>query len=264
MTGPSRGENGVSRALREILSRRERVLDALADGPKDQRDLRGALDVSRSTAYKSLRELEEAGLVRQIDDGSYRLTQYGSLVHRRHSDYAERVSRLAEAEVVVEALPDDRLIPLSFVERGRLMVATPHAPERPLEGLNEEANRSHDYRVLSPIALPRFLPTIHERVERGDLASELLVESGAVEYLREYDRLDEALVTDGFDLLGTDEPIEVGLFLCDDRELAGLFAYGPQGGVVGMLLSDESEAYRWADRTYRRFRRGAVPVEPGP
>ncbi|MFC6941269.1 helix-turn-helix transcriptional regulator [Salinirubellus sp. GCM10025818] len=263
MTGPSRDVSEGSRDLRGVLGRREQTLDALASGPKDQRDLRDALGVSRSTAYKSLRELEDAGLIRQTDEGRYRLTQYGSLAHRRHSEYVEHVNRLAEAQVVVKALPHDLLVPLSFVERGHLVVATPHAPERPIDRLRTEARRSSEYRVLSPIALPRFLSTIHERVEHDGLVAELLVETGAVEYLREYDRLDEALATPGFDVLGTDESIEVGLFLGDDRELAGLFAYGPQGGVVGMLLSDAPEAYRWADRTYRRFREDATPIDPG-
>lgn len=257
----SEGDGG-NRRFRELLARRERVLDALAPGAMDQRDLRDALEASRSTVYKSLRELEDAGLVQQDDDGSYRLTQYGSLVHRRHSEYVARVDGLRAARSVLEALPDDLLVPLAFVERGRVVVASSHAPERPLDRLGVEAGRSSDYRSLSPIAVPRFLPDIHERVERGDLVVELLVDSDAVEYLRAYDRLDEALGTDGFDLLRTDEPFEFGLFICDDRELAALFAYGPQGGVRGMLLSDATDAYRWADRTYRRYHGTAAPVEP--
>ena len=262
MTDRAPDDDGGSRGFRETLGRRERVLDALATGPLDQRDLRDELDVSRSTAYKSLRELEEAGLIRQADDGRYRLTQYGSLVHRRHSEYVARIERLEAARPFVEALPEDLLVPLAFVERGQHVIASPHAPERPLERLDAESTVSHEYRVLSPIAVPRFLPDIHDRVERGDLAVELLVESGAVEYLREYDRLDEALLTEGFDLLRTDEPVDFGLFVDDDRAVAGLFAYGPQGGVLGMLLSDDADAYRWADRTCRRYRERAVPVEP--
>lgn len=262
MAGPSQ-ENEESQALRETLGRRERVLDTLASDPSDQRDLRDALEVSRSTAYKALRELEDAGLVRHDDDGRYRLTQFGSLVHRRHSAYVERMNRLAAARVVVEALPDDLLMPLAFVERGHLVVATPYAPEQPLERMRAITARSHDYRVLSPIAVPRFLPTIHERVERGDLTTEILVQSDAVEYLREYDRLDEALAADGFDLYRTEGPVEVGVLVCTDLETAALFAYGPQGGAVGMLLSDAPEAYRWADRTYRRYRREASRVESG-
>jgi predicted transcriptional regulator len=262
MTGSEPDGGGGSSALRETLARRERVLDTLATGPMAQRDLRDALDTSRSTAYKSLRELEDSGLVRQDEDGRYRLTQYGSLVHRRHSEYVARLGRIEAARPVVEALPEDLLVPLAFAERGHAVVASPHAPERPLERLDEESNRSHGYRVLSPIAVPRFLPDIHERVERDDLAAELLVGSGAVDYLREYGRLDEAIRTEGFSLLRTDEPLEFGVFVCDDRELAALFAYGPQGGVVGMLLGDAPDAYRWADRTYRRYRESAVPVEP--
>lgn len=262
MTEPGSADDGAGRRFREMLDRRGGVLDALAPGPMDQRELREEVGVSRSTAYKSLRELEEAGLIRQADDGRYRLTQYGSLVHRRHSEYVARLGRLAAAEPVVESLPADPAVPLAFVERGHAVVASPHAPERPLERLDAESDLSHDYRVLSPIAVPRFLPDIHDRVERDDLVVELLVGVGAVEYLREYDRLDEALRTAGFDLLRTDESLEFGLFVDDDRESAALFAYGEQGGVAGMILSDAADAYRWADRTYRRYRGDAVPVEP--
>jgi predicted transcriptional regulator len=262
MTGGTPGGDGGDRRLRETLARRERVLDALAAGPMDQRDLRDALDVSRSTAYKSLRELEEVGLIQQADDGRYRLTQYGSLVHRRHSEYVTRIARLGTARTVVESLPDDLLVPLAFVERGHPVVASPHAPERPLDRLDHETALSNDYRVLSPIAVPRFLPEIHDRVERGDLVVEFLVESGAVEYLRGYDRLDEALRTDGFEILRTDDPLEFGVLVCDDRRTAALFAYGPQGSVNGMLVCDDDDAYRWADRTYRRYRERTVPVEP--
>lgn len=262
MTERDREETGAPRSLRETLVRRGRMLGVLADGPISQRDLRDALRVSRSTAYKALRELEESGLVRTTDGGAYRLTQYGSLVHRRHAEYVAHVDRIHAARPLLEALPGDLLLPLAFVERGHHVIATPHAPERPLERLDDEAWQTHDYRVLSPIAVPRFLPKIHERVVDGDLLAELLVESGAVEYLREYDRLDEALTTEGFDLLRTDESLEIGLLLCDDRERAALFGYGPQGGVVGMLISDAPEAYRWADRTYRRYREAARPVQP--
>jgi len=262
MTGRGSADDASGRRLRKTLGRRERVLDTLAPGPMDQRDLRDELDVSRSTAYKSLRELEAEGLVRQADDGRYRLTQYGALVHRRHSEYAARVERLEATRPLVESLPEDLVVPLAFVERGHLVLASPHAPERPLDRLDTESSPSHDYRVLSPIAVPRFLPDIHDRVERGELVVEMLVEAGAVEYLREYDRLDEALRTEGFDLLRTDQPLEFGLFVDDDRAVAALFAYGPQGGVAGMLLSDATEAYRWADRTYRRYRETVTPVEP--
>ena len=211
MTEPVPEDVTGTRGFRELLARRERVLAELATAPMDQRDLRDALDVSRSTAYKALRELEEAGLVARTGDGRYRLTQLGSLAYRRHSEYVAAVGRVTAARSVVEALPDDPLVPLAFVERGHAVVASPHAPERPLDRLDEETDRSNDYRVLSPIAVPRFLPEIHEQVAEGDLVVELLVESGAVEYLREYDRLDEALATPGFDVLGNVEDAEVGL-----------------------------------------------------
>ena len=245
-----------------VAERRGDVLTALAGRPLDQRDLRDAVSVSRSTVYKALRELEEADLVRETDDGRYHLTQYGRLVRRRHDDYAAKRDRLAAASSVLNALPESLLVPLSFVERGRVYTADRYAPERPFAQLEAVTEASVDYRCLSPIAVTRYMDRIHGRVEAEGLDVELVVEDPAVEPLRSYDRFVDAIADPQFSLRAADRELPFGLLVTEDTGVACLFSYGESGSLRGMLVTEDPEAYDWAARQYERCRADSVAVDP--
>lgn len=257
----SPGTDSPQRA--SVAERRRGILTALADQPLDQRDLRDTVSVSRSTVYKALRELEAADLVREGDDGRYHLTQYGRLVRRRHDDYEARRRRLEAAAPVLNALPESLLVPLSFVERGRVYTADRYAPERPFAQMEFISEASDDYRCLSPIAVPRYMAQIHGRVEEEGLDVELLVERPAVEPLRSYDRFDEAVADPAFSLRATDAELPFGILVTEDTEVACLFTYGDGGSLRGMLVSEAPGAYDWAARQYERFRGDSEAVEFG-
>ena len=248
-------------ARASVAERRGDVLTALADRPLDQRDLRDTVSVSRSTVYKALRELEAADLVREGDDGRYRLTQYGRLVRRRHDDYEARRRRLEAAAPVLNALPESLLVPLSFVERGRVYTADRYAPERPFTQLEVVTGESDDYRCLSPIAVPRYMDRIHGQVEEDGLDVELLVERPAVEPLRSYDRFDDALADPRFSLRAIDRELPFGLVVTDDTDVACLFTYGEGGSLRGMLVTEDPTAYDWAGRQYERYRADSTGIE---
>jgi predicted transcriptional regulator len=252
------GTAGPSRV--SVVERRGDVLTALAGRPMDQRDLRDAVDVSRSTVYKALRELEAADLVGEGDDGRYHLTQFGRLVRRRHDDYEARRRRLEAAEPVLNALPESLLVPLAFAERGRVYTADRHAPERPFAQMEYISEASDDYRCLSPIAVPRYMEQIHERVEDDGLEIELVVERPAVEPLRSYARFDAAIADPRFSLRATDAELPFGLLVTEDIGVACLFTYGENGSLCGMLVSRDPAAYEWAVDQYDRYTEDATAV----
>jgi len=67
-------------AALDLLGRRWslRILWELRDGPMGARRLLAACDgLSSSVLYDRLRELQDAALVEQDDDGTYRLTEIG-------------------------------------------------------------------------------------------------------------------------------------------------------------------------------------------
>ena len=237
-------------AVADILRKRAPLLKLLADAPADQRDLRDELGVSRSTVYKSLKRLEEAGIV-EDRDGVYALTGFGRMAWQRHDDYVARLRRLDAARRLLETLPDDRPFPPTLFERGRIAVPGRHAPERPLDRLSDLGEQADRLRVVSPSGMPRFLLDIHETVEAGDLTATLVLESDAIPRLRSgYDRFGAATAADGLDIRSVPGELPYALVLFDGEEL-GLFGY-EEGILVGAVFSDDRDALSWGERAFER------------
>ena len=244
--GPNRGIEDVAGLLRK----RAPLLELLADAPRDQRDLRDDLDVSRSTVYKSLQQLRDAGLVAERDDG-YALTGFGRLAWQRHDDYLARLRRLDAGRRLLETLPSDQQFPPTLFERGRITVPGRHAPERPLDRLSELGSEADRLRALSPSGMPRFLASIHENVEADEQTARIVVESDAIPRLRSgYDRFDAASNADGLELRAVTDELPYAVVLFDEAEI-GLFGY-EEGILVGATFSDDPDALSWGECVFRR------------
>lgn len=254
---PTKRRAGEVDSLTDALAKRTPLLTCLADGPCDQRDLRDRLGISRSTVYKSIRELESAGLVTDCEAG-YRLTEFGRLAWQRHDAYVARLRRLEEARPLLEALPGDRPFPPSLFEHGRIIVPGRHAPERPLTSLEELGADVDRLRVASPAGMPRYLETLHEETAAGGLEATLVVERDALDRLRSgYDRYDAALETEGLDVRTVDDELPFAVALFDD-DAVGLFAY--EDVMVGAAFSEDCDAVRWGRRVFERVRERSEPA----
>lgn len=244
-------------SLADTLRKRAPLLAQLADGPRDQRDLREDLGVSRSTVYKSLKELADAGLVADDEDG-YALTEFGRLAWQRHDAYLARLRRLSAARPLLEAIPDDRQLPPSLFEHGRIVVSGRHAPERPLSRLEELGSAAEHLRVASPSGMPRYLEILHENVTAGEQTVEIVVERDALRRLESgYDRFEAAVETDGLEVRAVEEELPFAVTLFDEDAL-GLFAY--EDVLVGAAFTDDEDALRWGRRTFERIRARSEPV----
>jgi predicted transcriptional regulator len=237
-------------SLADTLRKRAPLLNLLADSPRDQRDLRDELNVSRSTVYKSLQELREADLVAERD-GRYELTGFGRLAWQRHDDHVARLHRLAVGRRLIETLPSDRPVPLSLFERGQITVPGRHAPERPLDRLTDAGSRADHLRVLSPSGMPRLFSDVHENVDADEQTATILAEADAIARLRsDYDRFEAAIATDGLELRRVDERLPYAIVLFD-TELIGLFGY-ENGLLVGAAFSSDANAIAWGERVFER------------
>lgn len=258
MTAPTGEEAGGAASMAEVLRKRAPVLERLADGPRDQRTLRDELGVSRSTVYKALSDLEEAELV--VDRGDrYALTTFGRMAWRRHDAYIAQLRRQARARELLAAVPDDCRFPLSVFEHGRIELAGRHAPERPLERMERLSGNADRIRVASPAGMPRYLETIHDRVEAGSQTASLVVERAAIRRLEaDYGRFETASESDGLEVLAVDSNLPFAVVLFDESSL-GLFAYD-DGGLVGASYTDDETALRWGRQQFERFRERAEPI----
>jgi predicted transcriptional regulator len=246
-------------AVADVLSKRTPLLTVLADGPTDQRRLREELGVSRSTVYKALKELEDAGLVERRD-GGYGLTGFGRSAWQRHDAYLARLERLGDAERLLDALPADRQYPPSLFEHGHVVTTGRNAPERPLERMETRATNTTQLRCLSPVGMPRYLEATHERVEETDQTVTLVTEPAALSRLADsYDRFDEALEKPGLNIRTTGEQLPFAVMLFDDDEI-GLFAYD-DGSLLGAAFSSDDDALLWGETVFERVLGRSEPVE---
>ena len=237
-------------ALADVLRKRSSLLETLADGPLTQRDLRDELDVSRSTVYKALQELESAGLVVGCPEG-YALTGLGRLAWRRHDAHLARLDRLTVADRLLASVPPDQRLPLSLFEHGRVYVSGRHAPERPLEQMEARSEVADRLRCFSPSGMPRYLGNIHERVEADRQTATLVLERPALERLEaEYDRFEAVRSEPDIEFRRVREELPFALVLFDDGEL-GFFAYD-DGVLVGGAFSDDPDVVRWGERRFER------------
>lgn len=250
MSTPDGDADDSIEAVVDALRKRAPLLARLADGPRDQRDLRDELDVSRSTVYKSLQRLRDVGLVTERD-GGYALTGFGRLAWQRHDDYLARLRRLDAARRLLATLPDDRQFPPTLFERGRIVVPGRHAPERPLARLSTLGDETDHFRVLSPSGIPRFLADIHEAAEAGEQTAEIVLELDAIPRLRAgYDRFEAAVAADGIELRAFPETLPYAIVLFD-REGIGFFGYD-EGALVGAVFSDDRNALSWGVGVFER------------
>lgn len=238
--------------LVDVVARRADALTVLADGPREKRDLRDVLDVSRSTAYKARRELEEWGLVR-TEGGEVTLTQFGRLVRRQYDDFLAGVERIVEARPLLSSIPEETMLPLALVVRGRQVRGERHAPERPLARFEDITETASHIKCLSPVAMPRYLPRIRERVSDDDLVVEFVLESGALERLDADPDFRAALESDAVCLCECEEHLPYGLVILDD-EVVAFVAYADTGAVVGLVVSDDPAACAWATAAYEHYR----------
>lgn len=242
--------DGSAEGVAAAVETRAALLAALADSPREKRELREELGVARSTVYKGVRELVELDLARETAEG-YALTALGDLARAEHERYRERLGVLTDARAVLAEIPAKAGVPAAFAEATTVAASERTAPERPLDAFDETVRGADCVRTLSPAAIPRYMADLHEDVRAGE-RREIVVERPAAEALRtEYEAFDAAVAA-GLDMRVLDEPLPFGLTLLDG-EAAALTTY-EAGGVSGILLSEAPEAVAWAEETYTDYR----------
>ena len=245
-------------AVAGVLSKRAALLDTLADESASQRDIRDELGVSRSTVYKSLRELELHDIVSETD-GRYSLTVFGRLAWRRHTDSLARLSRLESARRLLAAAPGDEWLPLALFEHGQVVLPDRNDPERPLRRMETLAESASMLRGLSPAGFPRYLEGIHEEVRAGEQTVSLVIEAAAVRQLATgYEAFDEAISTDGLEIRVADDDLPFGILLFDDR-CVGLFVYDA-GTLVGAAFSEAPNALEWGHAVFETAVERSTPA----
>lgn len=254
--------------MAETLQRRIDIVRALVEAPLEMRELVAAVDASRSTVRRGVRDLEDAGFVARVD-GGYRATAAGRLAADTCRAYFQRVRSLHEMHEALAPLSPRAPLDPALAD-GEAYVATGAAPYRPLEPIRPVFDAMSRYRALNAtIPDPWFLERLRDRTLAGEVTGEMLVTPAVRTVLAEEfsDLAADLAATDGFRAL-EGEGFRFGLLLAaveaDDDVVPGTHVFlvvgHGDGATHAVVHATTTAAREWAEDTYERFRADATDV----
>ncbi|MFB6280984.1 MAG: helix-turn-helix transcriptional regulator [Haloferacaceae archaeon] len=228
------GDPTPERVLDRVAARRD-VLGAVeGDEAVHVRDLRDALDLSRSTVYEATRELAAEGLLCR-DDG-FELTPFGRIAVDL---YDRSVGALATACAIREALaglPADATLDPVVCRDAEVVRAEPHAPDRPFEAVGEFFEGATRMKGWFPVTGARYVEGLDEALAADEsFAIEVLTERRVVEYLlsNHPDAVESWVESERVQLYETGTRLPFGLLIEEEPDPS-----------VGVLLYDEAGQHR--------------------
>lgn len=245
------------------LTSRFDLVSRLADDSRCMRDLRDDLEVSRSTIYKAVRELETAGIVARNRDG-VELTPYGRLAYQHYVQFATEIERMARLDTDLPVDGEPSLSPAAF--RGAEVVSSePHDPDRPIDVFEELVDDADRFRGFSPVARSRYVDLFREEVTEGDMEATVVTEQRVVELLlsEHGEAAENVIAADGLEFMQTDDSLPFGLAcLGEPVECVVVAVYDERRQIVAILVSESPEAIDWGMSAFETVREDAIPLEP--
>lgn len=244
-----------------VVNRRLDVLAALEE-PRAKRDLLAALDVSRSTLDRAVRELESLDLVAR--DEGYHLTVTGRLVLELYRGLLADLDDVAAARELLGSLPRDAPMSPAMLRGAEVAVVDGPSPTSVLDHVFELFERAEQMRVFSvAMSRPDYADRIREHLRTDALAVECIYTPEIVEFGREE--------RDGFPGFLEEVPVEpyvhgdlpyaLRVATLPEGQAAAITVYDDDWTPQGVLLNETREAYLWADDVFERYRAAADPLE---
>jgi predicted transcriptional regulator len=243
------------------VDRRLDTLRALGEAPASKAGLTERIDVSRSTAERSIRELETHGFVAASDEG-YRVTVAGRLALAAHDERRERTATAAAVAPLFDSIDLSFDVDPSVLDGARVVEAHPHAPNRPVECVAALVADASHVSVYTGRFLSRHARLFHDRVLDG-MTGTFVATDRVIERQRS---IRPGEMREAMDLgrvsvrrLDRDDPVSLVLAATPDGPEMGLVVYRDETprGFVG---SDDPAATRWARNVHERLWTAATPL----
>lgn len=239
----------------DIVARRFDFLMALVDGPVHRPVLQEELDISRSTAYKGIGELEELRLVERTDRG-YRLSLLGTLLLDQYDQFRRNVDAVCTKGPLLSELAADCDISVDVLRGAEVIYAERHAPHHPLRALEAMLDEANTLHGMSPVVLPSYIEMFHERLTVDELAADLVLTRPVIEWLATHQcrAFEDVLRTGNLVVRETDEGLPFGLVVSDDpTPQVGILVYDAKGDLRGLVVNDTEAACEWAEETWEQY-----------
>lgn len=237
----------AGRRVEDVALSRESLLRAAALEPRTKRELTAAVDSSRSTVDRGVRELLDAGLVARRD-GRYEATIAGECALEAVESFHRRMEEVGGAVDVLNHLPADTPLDSTFLDGADVHATTPEMPDGVLQRLFDSVEEASSLRGVAPTALSGHLAGFYDAATAGGARIEMVVDDDVLDRLvavpQTRDVLRDQLRNDRVTISRADVPFTFGLWITETE--AGVVVY-TDTGVRGIIVNDGDEAYSWAE-----------------
>jgi tetratricopeptide (TPR) repeat protein/DNA-binding MarR family transcriptional regulator len=253
----------------ELITDRRAILECLAACPRDKRDLVTAVDSSRSTVDRAIRELEAAGLVGRTS-GKYTTLSPVRRIVSQYRTTVERVSDVLAAQKLLAGLPPDSSIGQAILSDATVESVADSPPYHLPDGVRDRISMADRVRVFLPtLGTPRLLDCCQHVVNEGQTC-ELLTTPALFEILTtefpgqlaamaaNRDGSCVASITD----TDPDRMPSFGLVLAETSTTTtvSVIVYNDQDIIQGVIHNESTAAVQWAEDCDERIRSGATEV----
>ncbi|KTG08994.1 hypothetical protein AUR64_14405 [Haloprofundus marisrubri] len=240
--------------LAELLRLRHGVLRSLVEDPRPRHELVDVLPDSKSTIYKSLSQLQDAGLVKSVED-EFVPTLFGVTALARYDTLVET----AHVGDLLADFPGDTVDPAALV--GAEVVRPDETDaERHLEAVWNLLEGAESAGGVAPVVSPGYVERFRKLIDSG-LTAELVLPTPLVNSLRDQHTTALAAVLERAVIYETDMTVPFGVIVTEGvrPQMAIELRDGPF--ITALIINDTPDAIQWAKMTVERFQTNAVRVE---
>ena len=264
MTGADDGTALDDIAFLARSTSRVRVLETLAEGPRDRAELQAATGIPRATVGRIVTEFEARGWVTH-DGRQYTTSPLGEFLVAEFQSLVDGVTTMQKLRGVIEWLPTDEFdFSLERFADAEITLPQPSATTAPVERAAELVEAGDEVSILAFGSAPS------------------VVEAGWRTAVRGTDSFEVVFAAETLDVLSAAP--DVGTWLCDlaacergsVRRYEGVVPYNlavidgtanfalvnEQGAPAALIESSDELIRSWAVSTIQRYLREAEPLDP--
>ncbi|MFP9192137.1 helix-turn-helix transcriptional regulator [Natronosalvus vescus] len=245
----------------EVLTTRDRLLEALLEQRYTKPELVESLSISRSTVDRGMAALLESGCVDK-QGSDYRATEKGRLAMEARNRYLNDLEHLEAAEPILEQVSLES-ISIEFLRNATIDLPDQQAPWTALKPSMRLIYEARSIEGTAPTVFEQYFDDFAASIDNGGLSAELILDVALFDGMSEIERtrLREIIDADGGRLLTTELSDSYAIWIAENDEsvVAGITVYS-ETGLVGVAHSDDPDAVAWARTEYAKRRDDATVV----
>lgn len=152
----------------ELINERRKIMDVIINQHPDRPELVDLLDVSRSTVYRILDNLIDAGLIKE-EGRSYYPTPIGTIIFDYLSDLLDIVEKANEAKPLLDKLDMEEIDPI-VLKKADITISTRHSPDKPYQMIDELLHDASKVNILTPVISPRISQSLRKLGPDGEIS----------------------------------------------------------------------------------------------